>query len=563
MAGAISKSKPIDPQVEFAILRLQENDPATAESLCQQVLDRNPFDADALDVLGVVAHQKGNWVQGLGLIEKAIAIKNNVADFHNHRAITLKALGRLKEARSAYECACQLAPKSIEAIFNFAILLQEEGEYDAALKLNKKAVKLDPQNSKAHNNLGTNLQNMGRFEEAGKSFKRAIKFDPENRHSYNNLAAVLAESDQIVDALKTCDEALKKWPEYSEIYNAQANALLRKNDFGGAIAATENHLLQQPDNAQAHYARGMILLAQNKFSDGWQEYAWRVKRPGFWPKRNYEVPGWRGDSLKNKALLVHWEQGFGDIVQFSRYLPILKKAFQTDPENQNARVLFDCPEKLIGLFKNNFDIDEIGDWGHKPPKIDYTIPLMSLAQRFTNSEDEIPSKTPYITNSLSEYFTLPIEDPKKLKIGITWASEHGDTYRRKICDLKKLARIFKQENCVFYGLQFGEDGDALKRYEKADNVISLGNHLGDFSHTAAIVNQLDLLISIDTYIVHLAGAMNIPTWVMLAYSPDWRWQINRSDSPWYPSLRLFRQPKPGDWNSVINDISQALNTYRK
>jgi len=560
--GRIAKQA-IDPQVEFAILRLQENDPATAEKLCQQVLESNPFDADAHDVLGILAHQKGDWQLGLSLIDKAISLKNDKTDFHGHRGITLKALGRRQEARLAYEKACQLSPKSFEPIFNLAILLLEDGKYDAALKLNQKAVKLDPQNPQAHNNLGTNLQKMGRFEEATKSYQRAIKINPDHHHYYNNLATALAESDRIAAALKICDDAIARWPDYPEIYNAQANALLRKNDLGGAIKASDNVLQRQPDHVQAHYTRGMILLAQNKFEAGWRDYAWRERRSAFWPKRNYDAPEWQGDSLQNKTLLVHWEQGFGDIIQFSRYLPILKSAIQSDPDHLNARVLFDCPEKLIGLFGTNFGPDEIDDWGDTPPYIDYYIPLMSLAQHFTKSEDKIPNNIPYLSNCLSEHLKLPIEDPGMLKIGLTWASDHGDTYRRKVCDLKKLARIFKLDNCVFYGLQYGEDGKAIKRYEKADNVINLGNDLGDFTHTAAIISQLDLIISIDTYIVHLAGAMNIPTWVMLAFSPDWRWQLNRSDSPWYPSMRLFRQPKPGDWNSLISEITRALDDYRR
>ena len=549
----------IDPDIDVAIGYLRAGQLPQAEALCNQVLARNPFDADAQDLLGVIAYQAGNLNLSFDLITNAIAINGDVADFHSHLGITLKAMGRLDEAQQAYEKARELDPRSAEPVYNLALLLRQKGELKEALELNRQAVKLDPGNPQAYNNLGVSHQELGQFEEASQAYKRAIRIDPAHATAHGNLATSLAESDQIDEALAICGKAGKKWPQNADILNAEANALLRLNRLDEALAATDRTLAADPNYAQAHYARAMILLAMGNFEDGWPEYEWRTMRAGFWPKRRYEQPAWQGEKLAGKTLLVHWEQGFGDIIQFSSFLDPLAETIRSNPDHQGAKIIFDCPAKLIALFEGAFEFNKIGDFGDHPPPFDYFSPLISLGRHLNVTANNIPSRFPYLANNLDSYLEIP--PSSDFKIGLAWASDHGDTYRRKVCHATDLAGLFDIPNSRFYGLQFGPEGDELKPFEKNGEVVNLGNDLGDFAHTAAIVSQMDLIISIDTYLVHLAGAMNVPTWVMLPFSPDWRWQLDRSDSPWYPGLRLFRQPAPGDWDGLIGEVKQALSDH--
>ena len=548
-----------EPQIEQAIQLLISNELNRAKAICREVLLKNPFNAHAHDLLAVISSKTKLWDEALLYANKAISLDKNNGEFYTHRAIIYKNLKFFEDAISDYQQAVLLLPRSTEPLYNFAILFMEMGDLDKALELNKKAARLDPNNIHIANNLGSILQKLGLFEQASLSYKKSLKINTDQPHIYNNLSGALAESDRILESLKVCSDAIERWPNYPEIYNAKANALMRLNKIDEAIEASEMTIKLQPNHSQAHYTKGICLLSQNKFIEGWDEYTWRTKRESFWPKRSYNKPEWSGGPLKNKTLLIHWEQGYGDIIQFVRYLEILKYVIEKDEKHHNARVIFDCPKNLLRLFKNNFIVDDIDDWGDSPPSFDFYIPLMGLAKYFTKTEEEIP-KTTYITNHIDSSIEVPKVNERSFKVGLTWSSEHKDTYRRKVCSLSKLSKLFKNLNCTFYGIQFGNEHNQLERYTHLSNVFDLGDKLGDFAHTAAIINQLDLIISIDTYIVHLAGAMGIKTWVLFPFSPDWRWQLNRSDSPWYPSIKLFRQPKPGDWNSVVLNIVNTLDT---
>jgi len=539
--------------IEAAIHALQTGNLALAEQLCVQARQANPFDAAIVDVQAMIQLQKGDAVGAHATINNALSMDGGQPLYHNHLGIILKALGKKEEAKLAYENALEIDPSAPDVLFNLAILCQEMGELDQALELSLRTTQFDPGNSAAFNNLGTVYQDLGRFEEAADAYRTAITLNPGHVGAAGNLAAVLAESDQIDEALEVCATALTQWPGHPEILNAQSNAFGKAQKWDEALASADQAISSAPDFAQAHYGKSLVLLTQGKFEEGLPEFDWRVKRSNFWPQRRYDKPLWDGESLAGKTLLVHWEQGFGDILQFSRYLPQL-----CELPSAPAKVIFDCPVKLQGLFQEGFGVDEIGDFGDTPPPFDFYIPLMSLPHRLGTTLETIPAETPYLTNRLTEHFTVPAIPDTRLKVGIVWASDHGASYRRKVCPLDKIAPLFDLDTVAYYGLQFGADAAELDAHTGRTNVLNLADDLGDFTHTAAIVGQMDLILSIDTYIVHLAGAMNVPTWIMLAYAPDWRWFLDRNDSPWYPSARLFRQERPGDWTSVVDAIQPNL-----
>lgn len=538
---------------------LQRGELLQAETLCRAAMRRNPFDATLVDILGVIARGRGDSLKAIEHFKNAAALAPSMALFQCHLALALKAEKRNDEARAAFEAALATDPASFETAYNYALFLHESGEDEAAIAQGRRAVEIDPKHAGAHNNLGTALQSAGRLEEAANAYRQAIRLDPNHANAHANLATALAEADQIDASLRGLDRALKRWPRNPDILNARVNALMRRNDLAGALAAADAVLAVDPDHAQAHYSKGMILLAEARFADGFAEYEWRVKRADFWPKRAYRKPRWNGEPLAGKTLLVHWEQGFGDIIQFCRYLPMLRLFFDTSPLHAGARILFDCPKRLIDLVATCGGFDEIGDYDATPPPFDAYVPLMSLPKILGTVAETIPAALPYLKPAPADDVIVPQAD---FKIGITWASEHGESYRRKVMQITDFAPLFAKQGCQFYGLQFGADGQAIEPHV-GSNVANLGDHLGGFAHTAGVIAKMDLIVSIDTYIVHLAGAMNKPTWVLLPFSPDWRWGLRRADTPWYPSLRLFRQPKPGDWASVIGEVGRALEDFAR
>ncbi len=543
----------IEKGMEAAIAALQLGNLPLAEQLCSQARQKNPFDATAVDVLAMVQLKKGDRGAALATIKNALSIDGSNTLYHTHHGIILKALGRLEDARQAYKEALAHDPEAPDTLFNLALLCQDTGDLGESLALGLRVTELDPSNSAAFNNLGTTHQHLGQFEEAAIAYRTAINLNPEHIGAYCNLAAALAEGDQINHSLTVCAEALEKWPGHPEILNAQSNAHVKAQNWNAALVASEESISNAPEFAQAHYGKSLILLTQAKLERAWPEFEWRVRRPNFWPQRQYDSPIWDGGSLAEKTLLVHWEQGFGDILQFCRYLPLIKNM-----DAPPARLVFDCPNKLIPLFTDWDCLDAIADFGDDPPEVDYFIPLMSLPGRLGTTLETIPAATPYLVNPLSDHVEVPPLARTRLKVGIVWASDHGASYRRKVCPIAEIANLFNMKDIAFYGLQFGEDARELDAYTESENVHSLANDLGGFDHTAAIIEQMDLILSIDTYIVHLAGAMDIPTWIMLPYTPDWRWFLDRSDTPWYPGSRLFRQQAPGDWASVIATIRPEL-----
>ena len=543
----------VETGMDAAIAALQAGNLPLAEQLCSQARQKNPFDSSVADVLAMVQLKKGDCKAALATIKNALSIDGSSTLYHTHHGIILRALGRFEDARKAYEEALALDPEAPDTLFNLALLCQDTGDLRESLTLCLRVTRLDPSNAAAFNNLGTTHQHLGQFEEAATAYRTAIALNPGHIGAYCNLATALAEGDQIKDSLIVCEEALEKWPGHSEILNAQSNAHVKAQNWDAALAASEASISNAPEFAQAHYGKSLILLTQARLEQAWPEFEWRIRRPNFWPQRHYGFPIWDGGSLAKKTLLVHWEQGFGDIIQFCRYLPLLK-SLDAPP----AKLLFDCPDKLIPLFTDWECLDAIADFGDTPPEVDYFIPLMSLPGRLGTTLETIPAATPYLVNPLSDHYEVPALERTTLKVGIVWASDHGASYRRKVCPIAEIANLFDMKHIAFYGLQFGEDARELDAYTASENVHSLANDLGGFDHTAAIIEQMDVVLSIDTYIVHLAGAMNIPAWIMLPYTPDWRWFLDRSDTPWYPGSRLFRQQAPGDWASVIDTIRPEL-----
>ncbi|MFV1977194.1 MAG: glycosyltransferase family 9 protein, partial [Candidatus Scalindua sp.] len=312
----------------------------------------------------------------------------------------------------------------------------------------------------------------------------------------------------------------------------------------------------KPDFALAHVNISFVLLLTENFKQGWQEYEWRLRIKGRTPKTLLK-PLWDGSSLNGKSILVYTEQGFGDSIQFVRYLPMVKA--------QNGRVIVECQQSLCRLLKNCDGIDEIIEKTHNdeaPMQIDVHVPLLSLAGIFDVNMDSISSYVPYIKPDpvlVSEWNTI-LDHDSNFKVGIVWASDpkNKNIYHKKSCKLNDFESISGIPGLSFYSLQKGPASAEVHNSPKGMKIISLDNELNDFADTAAVIANLDLVISVDTAVAHLTGAIGKPVWTLLPFASDWRWLLKHKDSPWYPSMRLFRQYQPGDWGGVFDKVKQAL-----
>ena len=321
--------------------------------------------------------------------------------------------------------------------------------------------------------------------------------------------------------------------------------------FSTAIKSYREAISLQPDFADAHFNQAIIFLLQGRLEEGWEKYEWRWNSTQKSQKRDFKQLLWNGTSLNGKTILVHTEQGFGDAIQFVRYVDLLC--------DLNTTVIFECETELKTLFKSIDCIDKLVAKGEKIPDFDVHAPLLSLPRIFGTTLKNIPAEIPYLYPDVEVNPIFLSDSSRKFKIGIAWAGnpEHVNDHNRSI-DLKRFECLLGIEECEFFSLQIGEHREDIKQCGYDNMIKDLGKQLADFHCTASAILQLDLIISVDTAVAHLAGALGKPVWTLLPFMPDWRWLLNRSDSPWYPSMRLFRQNEIENWVSVFEQLKLSL-----
>ena len=415
-----------------------------------------------------------------------------------------------------------------EAHNNLGTVLQEEGKFNEAVTCYRQTIKLKPDHAMAHCNLGTTLQELGEYEEAVLYCRQAISLNPKLANLHNNLGAILQKQERLEEALSSYDTAIKLNPDYAE----------------------------------AHMNRSFALLLTGNYKEGWPEYEWRLKTKAH-RLRDFHKPVWDGSPLNGKSILVHAEQGFGDTIQFVRYLPMVQA--------QGGNVIFECRQNLIRLLKNCTGINKIIERTPTPSvQYDTHIPILSLPGIFGTTLDSIPSDIPYITidPGLIEQWRMRFDHNKDFKVGIVWAGNlHNKKNHIRSCNLTNFAPLLETPGTSFYSLQKGPASAEVNNLPKGLEIITLDTELNDFADTAAAIANLDLVISVDTAVAHLAGAIGKPIWTLLHFSTDWRWLMDREDSPWYPrpnglagraGMRLFRQTKHNDWTNVFEKVKQRL-----
>ena len=502
-----------------------------AAALYLQIIRAEPQHFDALHMLGVYSFQTGDLATAHRLITQALRVRPDAAAAHVHLSAVLQKQGRLQEALLAIQQALHLEPDNALALNNGATLLSADLKRPAeALPLLERALRLNDGDATAWNGMGYALIELRRLDEALLCLERALQLQP-------GFALAL--------------------------YN-QGNALQLQNRLEEAMRSYDAALAQQPDMVDAHFGQSACRLLAGDLQAGFQQYEWRWRKPAYQSiAQQYTHPVWLGDApLQGKTLLVHAEQGLGDTLHMARYVPQLIA--------QGARVILRVQPALVPLLAAMADmsgaagwpgVTVIGDSEALPPH-DFRTPLMSLPLAFGTSLDTIPAGATYVQADpmrASQWRArLGVAVGGAPRVGLAWAGnpKHDNDAARSL-PLQTMHRLLST-GCDFIALQ--RDLSAVDRVLLAREpaIRSYAAEQTDFAGTAALVAQLDLVICVDTSIAHLAGAMGKPVWLLLPYAPDWRWMLGREDSPWYPTMRLFRQQRAGDWDEVLQRVAAAL-----
>lgn len=551
------------------------------------MVDDTPDYGPAWHLLGLIAFRSGRVKIATGLLRRALALNPRDATVLGNLGMVLQAAGSIAEAQHCLERAIMLNPRYAEALTNLGNLRLAQGRADAAVGLHRRAIAARPTYSEAHCNLGIALHALrpGDSSEAEASFHEALALKPDFAEAHNNLGLILQDQRRTSEALARFRHALELNPNYAEAHNnlgyalesvgrlAEAGGAYQRavelkpdyaeahNNLGGwwqlrgelaeAMRCFERALALKPEFPVARYNRAILLLLHGDLEAGFRAYE---SRWGFLPRRNLAMPQWQGEPLAGKRILLHAEQGLGDAIQFLRYAPLAA--------DSGGEVVLEVPAPLVRLAQEIPEVACVVPQGEALPQCDWQCPLMSLPFAFGTRLDSIPARIPYLqAPEAARHKADALDWPSSgLRVGLVWAGnpDHRKDRDRSI-PLRILETLFGVPEVNFFSLQVGPAAAELSQ-TNSGTTIDLSPHIADLADTAALLEKLDMVISVDTAVAHLAGALGIPTWLMLPFAPDWRWMLGRADSPWYPSMRLFRQPRPGDWPTVIETVRKALTS---
>jgi tetratricopeptide (TPR) repeat protein len=460
--------------------------------------------------------------------------------------------GNINEAIASLRDAVKLSPELPAPFYVLGSVLQQQGRIDEAIDCYKKILSISPDHAETHNILGSAYQGKGKFDDAVACYQNAIRYDGNSFMAYNNLGAALRLQGNLDDAVASYQEALRIKPDFTAAMNNLGTALRDKGDLDEAISWYRKAIQLNPDFADAHWNLSFALLLAGDYEEGWREYewVWKLKKP----IHRLPHPVWDGADIQGKRILLYAEQGFGDVFQFVRYALMVR--------DRGCEVILGCQKELKSLLKSIPGVSSVVAFGEALQQFDVQCPLPSLPRIFNTTLDSIPCQIPYLhadIRTVEKWRDKLSLDNSTLNIGLAWAGSPGHLNdRNRSCPLRLFEPIARIDGLRLFSLQKEIHemwtGDALAKLK----LIDYSRDIEDFSDTAGIIMNLDLIISVDTAVAHLAGALGKTVWTLLPFAPDWRWMLNREDSPWYPTMRLFRQPSPGDWASVISKVHDEL-----
>jgi len=571
-----------------AMLRVLGRFPEALASF-NRALSVDPSSFDALCRRAQLLREMDRDEEALASFERALTIAPHNAELHASCGMTLISLQRLERALASLNEAIAIRPDYVDALYNSAVVLERLGRYDAALARCERVLTLEPHHAMALANRGNALYALGRHEEALSSFDQALDLGSDSVEVLCNRSRTLRLMKREDEALQGYDRAIALRSDAAQAWAARANLLqqlhrydeaLESHDraleiephdklvlfnrgitsylmmrFPDALVAFGQAIAIDPDYAPAHFSSAFAYLVMGDFQRGWEKYEWRWQEEQVGShKRDFAQPLWHGNEpIAGKTILLHAEQGFGDTLQFCRYVPFVK--------SRGATVVLEVQGGLKSLLTRLPGADHVVGWGDPLPPFDMHRPLLSLPLAFHTELESIPDNVPYVRAPAdkADKWRKRLGLQTRPRIGLAWSgnTEHRNDHNRSLAFETLLPLLTDEFEWIsLQKIVRDEDKMALA----ASSVIHLGDEIKDFSDTAGLVDAMDLVLAVDTSVAHLAGALGKALWVMLPYSPDWRWLLDRDDSPWYPSARLMRQARPGDWASLLGRIEVELRS---
>lgn len=538
--------------------------PEDATACYRRAIELNPFFAETHAKLGNALKDQGKSAEALECYRRALECDPANAAAHNNLGNSYMDLGQVDEAVACYHRAILRRPGFAAAHNNLGVALAEQGRRQEAADCYARALEADPAYVEAHLNLGNTLKDQGKLDEALACFERALTLAPDCADAHYNFGNALMQLGQLSAAAASFRRALQRTPKNAAAHNNLGVVLKNLGETAAAEAHFNEAIGLSPDFDEPYFNRSTILLQRGDFLRGWAEYEhrWKTKEYAA-PRRAFAQPRWDGGPLAGRTLLLHAEQGFGDALHFIRYVPMVAEA--------GGNVIAECQPPLKRLLRNSFPRLPLFDSSEPLPPFDVQSPLLSLPMLCRTTMENLPRTVPYVEadeNDIAAWRNrfateAGVADGSILKIGLSWAGNKEQANdRNRSMALRDLALLGGIPGIRLYSLQKGAAGQQARQPPAGMTIVDWTDQLRDFADTAALIANLDLVISVDTSVAHLAGAMGKPVWTMLCFAPDWRYHFDRDRCPWYPTMRLFRQPAPGDWRSVVENVADCLLARR-
>jgi tetratricopeptide (TPR) repeat protein len=544
----------VNQKMQQAVVHHQAGRLPQAEALYREVLAENPNFSDAWHLMGLLARRVGKTDVAAEMISRAIHLNPNVADYHNNIGIVLMTQKKLDHAIAALEHAIQLSPGYADAHNNLSAAFRETGKLDEAVEAARRAIQFKPDFAQAYGNLGNALLDRKKYTESIAALSTAVQLQPSLVDALYNLGNALQNADRLSEAQAAYEKAISFSPDHLKAHNNLGNVFRQMVKVPQAIDAYSKAISLDPNHAEAHWNRSLAYLLSGDFERGWPEYEWRQQCESFFARRLFAEPKWNGEPLEGRTILLHSEQGLGDTLQFVRYVPMVAA--------RGGKVILQCQDEVRRLLARVSSVEAVYLRDEPLPPFDVQCALMSLPMVFNTRLDSIPAIVPYISadpNDIAKWVSRLPKAESGRRIGLAWAGRptHENDRRRSLA-LSQLSPLFSVPGLQFVSLQKGPAAEQTKSVPPDWRLTDPTAQIEDLADTAALISQLDLVIAVDTSVAHLAGVMGKPVWVLLPFDPDWRWLLNRNDSPWYPTMRLFRQSTAGDWTGVIQRVADAL-----
>lgn len=511
----------LDALLSSAEAAYEKGDLEEASRRCRDLLRQAPDNVRALCVLALVLAEQRRPDEALASVRRAIALAPGSAGPHYALGQVWQAADRFPEAEASY----------------------------------REAARLDPRHARAHNNAGVCMQMLGRIDEAVNWYRKALEIDSDLPQANQNYSAFVRDPRAQRAAIDGYRRRIAENPrDVAALVNLAKTCV--DLDPDEALACLDRAIAAEPEHAEAHFCRAQLLLQRGEYARGWREYEWRWRMPRYSATlHRFPQPVWNGSALGGETILVHGETGLGDMLQFVRYAPLVAE--------RGGRVVVECQPALRALLRSVEGVAQVVAQGEPLPSFGTHVPLIMLPGLFGTRLENVPWRGPYIrpdAERIAAWRPLVESEPAALKVGLVWAGNPANwADSRRSVPSGALAPLARVPDAAFFSLQVGKAAAAMP---PGLRFVDQTSRIRDFADTAALMSLLDVVVAVDTSVAHLGGAMAVPTWVLLAFASDWRYHLRRSDNPWYPSMRLFRQPGEGDWAGAVEDLVRRLTELR-